>query len=425
MIYRQHRFVIPVVVNTGARLALLVALCAGALVVPPGQGSAQSDYEAVVAGNTAFAFDLYRQLAGEADGNLFFSPYSISTALAMTYAGARGATEAQVAEALHFTLPQTELYPTFAALREAVLTAPGNLPEAERLTLNIANALWGQDGFPFRQAYVDLLDIYYGAPLTPLDFRAAPDDARQAINDWVAEQTEDRILNLLPEGSVDEMTRLVLTNAIYFNAQWTHQFIEGATFDEPFTLLDGSQLDVPMMHQTASFSYAPGDGFQAVGLPYTRDQGMMLVILPDEGRFAEVEAQLDPDFFRSLLAEMSTQSVDLAMPRWEHEAEFSLGGALGALGMVDAFDPLAADFSGMADLAQAEGNLFINAVLHKAFVSVDENGTEAAAATGVTFGVTSMPVIEQQVRLDRPFIYAILDGNTDSILFLGRVLDPS
>ncbi|MBN1963597.1 MAG: serpin family protein [Anaerolineae bacterium] len=408
-----------------SRMQLLVALalCAAALNLSPGLGRAQSDDEAaLVAGNAAFAFDLYHALAEDA-GNLFYSPYSISLALAMTYAGARGDTEAQMASTLHFTLPQEALHPAFAALGENLLPAPENLAEDERLTLHVANALWVQAGFPFEAAYLDLLDAFYSAGLTPLDFLTAPEEARQVINDWVAEQTEDRIQDLLPPGSIDTLTRLVLTNAIYFNATWAHQFEAFATADEPFTLLDGSQVDVPMMHQTASFAYAAGDGYQAIGLPYVGGQGEMLIILPDVGRFDEIEAQLDGDFYLSLIDAMPLTSLDLAMLRWEHESEFSLGRALGALGMAAAFDPAQADFSGMADLA--DENLYISAVVHKAFVSVDENGTEAAAATGVVMGVTSMPMADVQVRIDRPFIYAIVDGSTGTILFLGRVLDPA
>ncbi|MCG6941550.1 MAG: serpin family protein [Thiohalocapsa sp.] len=413
--------------NRAARMTLVLALCAVAFCFPARQASAQADYEAVLESNTAFAFDLYQRLAAAGDGNLFFSPYSMSMALAMTYAGARGETETQMAEALHFTLPQAELNPAFAALDAAIRTPPAdaNVPEEERLILNIANALWGQEGFPFRQDYVDLLDRYYNAPLILLDFQTAPEDARQVINDWVAEKTEDRIQDLLPEGSVDAMTRLVLTNAIYFYGQWASQFNEGATADEAFTLLDGTQVMVPMMHQVAPFGYTAGAGYQAIRLPYTSGQGAMLVILPDEGRFDDVEAQLNAEFFQDVLDDLPTRSVILTMPRWKLEYEVSLDGVLRALGMTDAFDPQAADFSGMADLSQAAGNLFISAALHKAFVSVDENGTEAAAATGIVAGVTSMPITDVTLRLDRPFIYAIVDGNTGSILFLGRLLDPS
>lgn len=374
----------------------------------------------VAAGNTAFALDLYQVLRRQ-EGNLFYSPYSLSLALAMTYAGARGETEAQMAEAMHYTLPAAQLHPALAALSEALANrgeeAAGR--DGEGFRLNVANALWGQEGYSFLESYVDLVDRYYGAGLRRLDFAEAPEASRQTINDWVAEETEDRITDLIPQGVIDELTRLVLTNAIYFNAAWAEPFEEGMTRDGPFFLLDGDQVSVPMMHQTSSFGYVQGQGYEAVELPYDGGQLSMVIVLPASGEFEALEASLDTEGLEAILGGLAYQQVALAMPRFEFSAQFRLEEALAALGMVDAFTS-AADFSGMTGSRE----LFLSAVLHKAFVSVDEAGTEAAAATAVVGKLLGLPPEPVEVTLDRPFLFLIRDLQTDTVLFWGRVVDP-
>jgi len=389
-----------------------------------------ADLAALAEGNTAFAFDLYRAVAAQQDGNFLFSPYSMSLALAMVYAGARGETEAQMGQTLHYTLPQDRLHATFNALDLALtgLTQPtpegGEDEESGDLRLHIANAVWGQQGYDFLPAYLDLLAANYGAGLRLLDFAAGPDAARQAINGWVSDQTEERIQDLLPPNSVGPDTRLVLVNAIYFYGAWADQFDEASTQDDPFTLLDGGQVTVPMMAQGGlSLPYMAGDGFTAVELPYGTGQAAMLVILPDAGRFAEVEAALDAARLAEIRQGLSSAAIGtLKMPRFEFESTLDLKDLLVGMGLTLPFED-AADFSGITDPT----SLRIDAAVHKANITVDENGTEAAAATAVVMVEAAAMIPDQTVDviLDRPFIFAILDRSTGTVLFLGRVLNPA
>jgi serpin B len=369
--------------------------------------------------NQDFAFDLYQALQTE-PGNLFYSPYSISIALAMTYAGARGETESQMAQTLRFTLPQEELHPAFNALDQA-LRSQGEVNDDpdERFILNIANALWGQTGYDFLPAFLDTLARNYGAGMHLLDFSSAPEASRQTINEWVSDQTEKKIQDLLAQGAITPETRLVLTNAIYFNALWLFEFSESQTRAADFHLLEGDTVTVEMMHQMGLFAYARGEGYQAVELPYRGSKMSMLVILPDEGFFESFERSLDGARIRQILAELSHTGMTLDMPRFEYESSLSLAEVLMVMGMPAAFGP-DADFSGI----DGGRSLFISDVVHKAFVSVDEEGTEAAAATAVVMP-TGAPLSEIELTLDRPFIFTIMDRASGAILFVGRVLDPS
>lgn len=390
---------------------------------------AAPDLAELVAGNSAFAFDLYQALR-ETDGNLFYSPHSISLALAMTYAGARDDTARQMADTLHFTLPDERLHPAFNALdlslttRGAAAAGEAETDEPTEFQLHIANAIWGQQGYTFLPAFLDTLAQYYGAGLRLLDFQGAPDDARVTINDWVSEQTEGKITDLIPPGAIDTLTRLVLTNAIYFNAAWVLPFEEEATQDDTFTLLDGSEVTVPMMAQTEQFLYAEGAGYQAVELPYNNNVAMTIV-LPEAGQFAPFEESLDAEQAQAILDALAPADVVLKMPRFDIEAaRFSLKEVLTALGMPDAFVPQVADFSGMDGTRE----LFISDVVHQAAITVDEQGTEAAAATAVIVGVTSAepePPEFVEMTIDRPFIFLIRDTETGAILFVGRVLNPA
>jgi serpin B len=380
------------------------------------------DLQEVAAANRAFALDLYQVLKESGRENLFYSPHSISTALAMTYAGARGTTEAEMARALRFTLGQERLHPAFNGL-DLLLESRGEGAEGkddQGFRLHVVNALWGQKGFGFEDAFLDTLAQNYGAGLRLVDYRQAAESARQIINAWVSEQTEERIQDLIPAGALDATTRLVLTNAIYFNAAWQYPFTESRTADEPFTRLDGSTVSVPMMAQSESLGYVAGDGYQAVDLLYSGGELSMTIVLPAEGRFEEVEAALDADQVSMILDSLRRQQIALAMPKFEFESEFSLPDALRQLGMVEAFTSQA-DFAGMT----GGRDLAISDVVHKAFVSVDEKGTEAAAATAVIMKLTSAPAEPIRVSVDRPFIFLIRDIETGAILFLGRVLDPS
>lgn len=384
----------------------------------------QAEMDELVAGNSAFALNMYQTLHAQ-DENLFYSPFSISIALAMTYAGAREETELQMAQALQFSLPQGRLHPAFNALGLALTSrGEGTLAEnGRRFQLKLANAIWGQDDYTFLPEFLDALAVNYGAGLRLLDFFADPEACRLIINEWVSRQTEGKIQDLLPPMSITQATTLVLTNAIYFNAAWHYPFDEKNTAPGAFHLLDQSQVSVPMMHQREYFSYAQGDGYQALELPYRGMDGeaspvSMVIVLPQEGRFEEVAGSLDAQKVQAVLGALQPRLVELALPKFSFEASFKLNDALAVLGMPVAFTG-GANFSGM----DGTRSLFISDVVHKAFVAVDEAGTEAAAATAVVIARTS---VETPVAftVDRPFLLLILDKPTGAILFLGQVVNP-
>jgi serpin B len=383
----------------------------------------QSEQALLVEGNSAFAFELYRALKGKGD-NIFYSPYSISLALAMTYAGANGETAQQMADTLQFMLEQERLHPAFnwldAELAKRGQGAQGK--DGKGFRLNIANAIWGQKDYEFLPAFLDVLAENYGAGLRILDFRTETEKSRVAINDWVSDQTEERITDLIPPGAITELTRLVLTNAIYFNAAWENPFDKKMTANGPFYLLDGGQVTVPMMKQTESFGYAEGEGYQAVELPYDGNELSMVILLPASGNFQAFGKGLQAQQVDAIIKDLQNTRVTLTMPQFKFESQFSLKDTLAEMGMPDAFSPDDADFSGMT----GNPELFISDVVHKAFVAVDEDGTEAAAATAVIVGTTSAPTEPPvAVTLDRPFIFLIRDIQTGAILFIGRVLNPA
>ncbi|NIN63792.1 MAG: serpin family protein [Anaerolineae bacterium] len=379
---------------------------------------AAADLAELVAGNSAFAFDLYQTIRGE-EGNLFLSPYSISLALAMTYAGARGDTEQQMADTLHYSLPQGRLHPAFDALDlELASRAEGAEGQDGRFRLNIANSIWGQTGYSFLAQFLDVLAQNYGAGLRVLDFVNEPEDSRVTINDWVSDETEAKIEDVLPPNSITPSSVLVLTNAIYFNAAWLHPFDEEVTHDGKFNLLDGDQVTVPMMEQTAYFGYAEGEGYQAVELAYDGQELSMIILLPEAGRFEEFTSALDSEAAALILTDVTPQEVHLSMPRFTYESGFSLKETLAAMGMPAAF--ARADFSGM----DGTRSLFIDDVFHKAFVAVDEAGTEAAAATAVVVARAAF-IRPKELTVDRPFVFMIRDIDTEAILFLGHVVNPS
>jgi serpin B len=380
---------------------------------------APADRQAVADGNAAFGLALYRQVEAR-NPNLVFSPISISTALAMTFAGARGETETQIGKALRFTLPQARLHPAMNELTAALDTRGAGTQGADGnpFRLRIVNTTWAQKGLPMQPAYLDVLAESYGAGVNILDFIGAAEDSRQTINRWVEQQTEERIKDLIPQGVIDRATRLVLTNAVYFNAAWKTPFGKN-TADGPFTRADGSTVTVPLMHNEASLKAATLPGMVAVALPYQDERLSMLVVLPDPGKLAEVEVDLATRGLGGVTAALQSTTVILTIPRFRFETPIDLKEALSALGMPIAFSG-DADFSGI----DAEGGLFLQAVLHKAFIAVAEKGTEAAAATAVVVGRTSLPQ-GLHVVIDRPFLFFVRDEPTGAILFMGRVSDPS
>lgn len=378
------------------------------------------DIKSLVDGNNTFAFDIYNSLRSE-NGNLILSPYSISLALAMTYAGARGETEAQMARTLHFT-PQGKLHPSFNTLDLALEKEPINLDkDKEPMQLNIANAVWAEKTFSFLPEFLDTIAINYGAGVNLADFKNEPNQERTTINNWVSDQTEDKINDLLPDGSITTDTRMVLVNAIYFKADWLDQFDANHTGDYPFNLLDGTQVNIPMMGQGMYIPYTQGEGYTAVELPYAGDTAAMDIIVPDVGKFEDIESALTGDMFNTIIGNMSQTSLMLSLPKFKFESSFGLSYTLDQLGMVDAFNANTADFSGMT----GNKDLFIGNVIHKAFVAVDEEGTEAAAATAVIMEAAGAPMWDVSLLVDRPFIFIIRDKVNGQILFIGRVLNPA
>jgi len=383
-----------------------------------------ADLGQLVAGNTAFAFDLY-QAVRPSTGNLVYSPYSISLAFAMAYGGARGETATQMADTLHYTLPGDQFHPAFNALDLDLARRPDqvtNVDEKDRFQLSIANSLWGQDGWPFLPEYLDLLALNYGAGMRLVNFENAPESVRRQINDWVSDQTRRRIQDIIPPGMIDPSTRLVLANAIYFKATWEYEFDANETSDEPFTLLNGETVRVPMMGMETgrNFAYASGDGWQAVALPYKGGLTEMVVIVPDSGNFEAFESTLTADRYNQIVSALQPQDVNLSMPKFTFETQYGLSDTLVQMGMQDAFDPAMADFSGM----DGQRDLYIGNALHKAFIAVDEKGTEAAAATVIIMQAMALMPQGIVLTIDRPFFYVIRDVPTGTILFMGRVMDP-
>ncbi len=383
----------------------------------------KTDLEILSDGNNTFAVDLYRALK-DTTGNLFYSPYSISSALAMTYAGARGETEKQMGDTLHFTLLhlQERLHPAFNSVSLALASRgqESAVQDKKGFILKNANALWGQTDYKFVPAFLDILAENYGAGIRTLDFLHAAEDSRLTINKWVSEQTENRIQDLLPKGSIDSLTRLVLTNAVYFKASWFYQFDENNTSNGQFNLLDNNQVTVPMMKQTETFSYTDGNGYQAIELLYRGMKLSMVILLPEKGQFEKFENSLEYPQLQNIISDLNNQKVILTMPKFKFTSEFKLKQTLTDMGMPLAFSS-GADFSGMIE--EGEEN-WISDVIHKAFVAVNEEGTEAAAATGVMIVGAAAPAKPIEFTMDRPFIFLIRDIETNTTLFMGRVLNP-
>jgi serpin B len=410
--------------NRTALALLLTSACTGSTEPPMVKSDLErnltpdisaSDLATLVADNTAFAADLYRQVHDK-PGNLFMSPHSISTALAMTYAGANGPTATQMATALHFTLPPATLHAGFIAIDLALASrAPAAMGNTIPFRLRTANSIWGQEGKAFQAPFLDTLAVNYGTGLHVLDFANAPDASRETINTWVEEQTNDKIVDLLPDGSITGLTRLVLTNAIYFSAAWATPFETGATADRVFHTPTGD-ADVPTLAQNEEMRYGAGDGYRAAELPYDGGQLGMVVIVPDD--LASFEANLTGATLTAVSASLHTAMVDLKLPKFRFDAPLGLKETLQTLGMVDAFEDNA-DLSGI----DGDFDLHVGDVLHKGFVAIDEHGTEAAAATAVIIDTDSAPE-PATLTVDRPFVFFIRDIPTGTILFVGRVVDP-
>ena len=396
--------------------------------LPEGSPSSTNEQVAeLVAGNAAFALDLHHQLAAAEDSdNVFVSPYSISVALAMTYAGAGGDTETAMRETLGFSLGEAT-HPAFADLQaqlddRATTDALGDPNEetVDAFQLEVANALWGDADYPFADEYLDLVDEHYGGGFNSADFANDHAAERDSINNWVAERTEDRIEALIPDGELSPSTVLVLTNAIYFMASWEQEFDPDDTTEASFSALDGTESTVPMMEQNLRTNYADLPNAQAIELPYVGGDVSMVLLVPDEGAFETVQTQLSGSTLFGVFEAIGDASGNLRMPTFEYEFDVELGEALNALGMEAAFGA-GADFSNMVETGEGPG---ISDVFHKAFVSVDEEGTEAAAATAVEM-IESQPAESFDLTINRPFFVCIRDRPTDAVLFFGQVTDAA
>ena len=390
----------------------------GVFAMPPAQATTADQAEAVK-GSNAFAVDLYRQLRRQ-PGNLFFSPESISTVFAMAYAGARGQTATQMAAVFHFTLPQDRLQPAMGAL------LAGMNAQHKSYELRVADGLWAQQDENFLPGYLKLVQENYGAGFHRVDFRTASESVRGDINRWVEQQTKDKIKNLIAPGVLTPATRLVLTNAIYFKGDWRDQFAKTETKDEDFYLSASHPVRRQMMHRTGGYRYYDGGSFQELELPYTGGDLAMIVLLPKDRSGLPVLEQA----FTAAAADQWVNAlkpaakVVLTLPRFTMTRQFELNGALAKMGMPLAFSN-AADFSGMT----GKPGFTISAAIHKAFIDVNEKGTEAAAATSTVMRATAMrrpmpeppPII---FRADHPFLFLIRDTRSGSILFMGRLSDP-
>lgn len=375
-----------------------------------------ADIAAVTRGDAAFGLDLLKVTAG--DENLMLSPYSIATALSMLYPGARGTTAEEIASVLHLEVSDDTMHAVRNAIEQALGAEPapaGPDDEREPFTIRPANSAWGQGGYPFLDDYLEVLAADYGAGIRLLDFVNDPQGATDTINSWVEDTTESRIRDLIPEGAIDELTRLVLVNAIWFKANWADQFDPEMTTEDSFTLGGGEEIDVPTMHGSFLTEYASNDLFEAVRLPYAGDAAMVIV-LPKNGALADLIATITVD---DLDITWGSYQVDISVPSFEFDAEVSLKKALQELGMIQAFDPGGADLTGIT----AARELYVSDAFHKTFIAVDESGTEAAAATALTVGLTAMPEAAT-FTADQPFLFWIEQSSTGEMLFLGQVTDP-
>jgi serine protease inhibitor len=408
----------------------------GALLGTMAQGA--TSFELAAKATNELGVDLHRQLA-TGDDNLCISPYSIDSALAMTFAGADGETRSEMARVLHF--PNGDDVPaSFSALQQSLEQMSAKTAElaknskkfggpSEPITLNIANRLFAQKGYHFREAFLSLVKQNFGGAFEPLDFVVDPAAATQRINKWVANQTRDRIRDLIPGGALDKTTRLVLANALYLKAPWANEFSKNATQSEPF-FVRGAPVDVPMMRKTTNFGYAKREGFTVVSLPYAGNDLQFVVLLPDDmNGLRDLESKLTADVLAGC-AKIEKRDVDLHLPKFKLEPPtITLAKQFEALGMKTAFNQPkgSANFDKMAPRTP-DDYLYISQIFHKTFIAVDEKGTEAAAATAVAMmaasALLSPPPPPIEVKVDRPFVYAIQHVPSGVCLFLGRVTDP-
>lgn len=408
----------------GLTFILLVAFAFGCVINPQSDittnnnvlilndsGWTQDGVHTTAEANNKFAFDLYKKYSSEfKDENVFFSPYSISSAFAMVYEGARGKTADEIEKVFHFSNNASELRTSFAHIYNLINAGSTNY------ILRTANALWAQKDFPFSQGYLNVIERYYGGKATNVDFVNNREAARQMINNWVEEQTNGKIKDLISKGVLNSATRLVLTNAIYFKGNWSHQFDKDATHKEDFVTPSGN-VSVDMMYIKDDFNYYEDNETQVLELPYEGENLSMIVFLP-KNNLSTFESNLSVEKIKDLTSKLHSMEVEVYIPKFKFETKYFMSNDLKEMGMPTAFST-GADFTGMHE----KGDLLIQSVIHQAYIDVNEEGTEAAAATSISLGITAVkePII---FKADRPFMFVILDKNTDEILFMGRVTEP-
>ena len=396
--------------------SIIIMIAAVFIACPCCSTEKDGDIQTVIRGNSDFGLNVYQQLKDKQE-NIFFSPYSISTALAMTYAGARGQTEIEMADVLRFSLKQEPLHFSFSNLQSHL----NSIQKKGHVNLSIANSLWAQEGYKFLDSFFDLNKKYYGTGLNFVDFVRKTEDARKRINIWVENKTQQRIKDMIKPGTIGPDTTLVLCNAIYFKGDWLRQFDKEETTYADFYISPEKVVKASLMNQKSEFKFKAFDSFSAIELPYEGDDLSMMVFLPKKiGGLAELETNLTNANVMNWVSELSNsnkQEILISLPKFKTTCEFELQDILSEMGMPHAF--MDADFSGMT----GKRDLFISKVIHKAFVDVNEEGTEAAAATAV--------VMERGIRkpltfrADHPFVFMIRDNETGSILFIGRIIDPT
>jgi serpin B len=380
----------------------------------------QVELKTLVEGNNAFAFDLYQTIKKD-DDNLFYSPYGISKTLAMVYAGARGETAKEMAESLQFILEDNRLYRAFGSLDQELSRRGTNKGYRNKKGFEFytVNVLWAQKGYTFFREFFSIINEGYKAELKTTDFAKNPEKSRIAINKWISNQTKNRIKNLIPQGAIDTLARLIMTNAVYFNAAWNAPFEQAATYNDYFYLLDGNPVVVPMMRQTDFFGYADGENYQALDMYYDGSELSMLVLLPREKQFASFQNSLNAELVSSIIKKLEYREVALTIPKFKFGCGFNLNKALTMIGISHAFTR-DADFSGVT----SGKDIYINNFMHSAFISVDEAGTEAASVSAM-MAAAAEPGESVEIIINRPFIFLIRDIATKLILFVGRVINPN
>lgn len=422
---RTQKAALMVLVGIGS-MFLLTRAVASILPQNPVPFESSAEINTVVEGNNAFALDLYQKLRAQ-PGNLFFSPFSISSALAMTSAGASGQTESEMTNTLHLNLPPEKLHPAFQALIARI----DRIQRWNRIILKCANSLWCQKDHPFVPGFLKVVHENYSAEARLVDFMHSPGSVADKINDWVNFKTDHKISSAIGPDTLDSTTKMVLGDAIYFKGKWLHQFKEKDTRPEPFHVTTNETVTVPMMHQRGEFKYVMSEDYavQMLELPYSGQDLSMVILMPSPMEYMldaehndvfDLEQKLTSDNLHAWLTKLdhaNPHKTSLGLPRFTTEGSFNLVNELKALGMTSAFDDRA-DFSGM----DGTTNLFLSDVIHKTFVKVDEAGTEAAAVSLVVVKTKGM---DEKFYVDRPFIFLIRDNGSGSILFLGRIIDPT